>query len=325
MKNFGITKKDLSQKLLSELVILGDLKAYLIREKQILSTPFPNNKIKSLKKIIPKKTFEKIDTIDGYQNVKLRNSFFILNPKILDFPVQGLINCLTNKASLNHKICNLDFDIKLKDIESDIKKNILKIKYPSFTSADNNNLRKSILLLNFVLNEESRPQDKLCFSQKILNKISVFRESKDILEYLAKKGKKGKKRKLKLLLDEIPQEVDAEDLVSFFSSLSLDITPLWKYLHIKKKEYLYRNFALYKDMRFENFTWAKRKLMPSFTMTMFESSKGRSINNVLPFFRKRFLRVENLSFLNPRFRVVTEKKNSILENLEVLYENFSDS
>ena len=57
MKNFGITKKDLSQKLLSELVILGDLKAYLIREKQILSTPLPNNKIKNLKKIIHKKTF----------------------------------------------------------------------------------------------------------------------------------------------------------------------------------------------------------------------------------------------------------------------------
>ena len=52
MKNFGITKKDLSQKLLSELAILGDLKAYLIREKQILSTPFPNNKIKSLKKFV---------------------------------------------------------------------------------------------------------------------------------------------------------------------------------------------------------------------------------------------------------------------------------
>ena len=325
MKDFGISKKDLDQKLLTSLVILGDVGAYLIREKQIQRTYSSQNKIENLKKIIPLSTLKKIEDIDEYQKSKLRNSFFLLNPKIYDFPVQSLINTIINNPSLNNKLCKLSFEIKLIDIENAIKNNTLKKKYSDFTTADNNNLKKSILLLNFVTNQELRTQNNLCFSKEILEKISGFSDSKDVYKYLIKTGKGGDKHKLKEIFKEMPEDVAIKDLFSFLTSLSTDIALIWNSLHSRKRDYLLNNFSLYKKMRFENFSWAKRKILPAYAVTMFESSNGRKINNIKPFFMKRFLRVENLSFLDPKFRVVTEKKDSILKNLDILYKNFHDA
>ena len=78
-----------------------------------------------------------------------------------------------------------------------------------------------------------------------------------------------------------------------------------------------------RQIKFEKLPWSKRKLMPSFAIASFESSKARNIKHIQPFFRKRFLRAQNLSFLDPKFRVITEKKGSILENLKILKDNYS--
>ena len=68
---------------------------------------------------------------------------------------------------------------------------------------------------------------------------------------------------MKKLLTDFPEEVSVKDTVNFLSSLSTDITPIWRNLHRKKKDYLYGNYALYKKLNLKNFLGQKRKLMPS--------------------------------------------------------------
>jgi hypothetical protein len=323
MKNFGISKKNLNDSLLNELILIGNIAAYLIKVKKFSLGLSANKKIEHLNRMIPKNTLQKIKNLDAIEASQIRNSFFSLNLKIYEFPVHGMINSITNKSTLNNKIINLDPDLKLKDIEYLLRKGTFKDKFSKFTAADENNLRRSIILFNCILSEGLRPQDNLCFSSEILSEISFLRNKKEILNFLVKKAKKGNKLKVKKLLTDFPEEVSVKDTVNFLSSLSTDITPIWRNLHRKKKDYLYGNYALYKKIKFEKLPWSKRKLMPSFAIASFESSKARNIKHIQPFFRKRFLRAQNLSFLDPKFRVITEKKGSILENLKILKENYS--
>lgn len=323
MEKFGILKKDLDQKLLTEAVLMGSLGAYLIKEREFMMTPFSRKKIEQLNKLVPKSTLDKLENLNDYEKSKARNTFFALSPKIYELPITALINSITNNPSLNTKLIDLGHEVKLNDIEIIMRKGTFKKRYAQFTTADCNTLRKSIILLNCIFSEEIRPQNNLCFSKTILDDIVLLNKSEDVLDYLVKKAKKGNKKKVKEVLIDLPEEISTKELISFFSSLSTDISKIWPVLTVRKKRYLYDNYALFKSMNFESFTWSKRKLMPSFAITSFESSKGRNISYILPFFRKRFLRVQNLSFLDPEFRVMTDGKNSLLENLEILKDNFS--
>ncbi len=316
MIKFGIEKKILDKDLVSELIKIESIGAYLIREKR-----HPMS-IEGLKKILSKDMIEKIELLKPQEKTKIRNSFFVLRSQIFDFPLQALINTLNNKERLNHKICSFDHNVLLRDIEFKIRKNTLKKSHKEFTTADTNNLRKSILILNSILAEGLRPMNNLCINQGLMDDLACLKETKSIKNNLITLAKRNKK-KLRHYLDFLSDDIDPKDMIGFLSSLSLDITPLWSGLHPKKKDYLYSNFSLYKNMKFENFTWTKRKSLPSFAMLTWENSDGRKIKTIEPFFKKRFFRVQNMAFLDEKFRVITEQRDSILDNLDIFHRNFS--
>ena len=218
----GITNTNLKKQFISFLCNQGCLPAYhfyrdnLSRQNDVGW----QNSILSVKNRIERKLKITISD-DPIHRIKEKAKLLRLNREIINLPMRALINPYNNQK-LNEKLFIFSPSDKIKDYKYAITNNSLKRMDQKFTTADVNNIRASIIWLNwFMFNEDilkqpTRPQNVgLCLTQDAL-----VVHAQDGLEGLYKIAK-YKKRELRKLFNSFPDDAAAQ--ASFLSAASTQL------------------------------------------------------------------------------------------------------
>lgn len=311
----GITNTNLKKQFISFLCHQGCLPAYhfyrdnLSRQNDVGW----QNSILSVKNRIERKLKITISD-DPIHRIKEKAKLLRLNREIINLPMRALINPYNNQK-LNEKLFIFSPSDKIKDYKYAITNNSLKRMDQKFTTADVNNIRASIIWLNwFMFNEDilkqpTRPQNVgLCLTQDAL-----VVHAHDGLEGLYKIAK-YKKNDLKKLLELFPNDTQAQ--ASFLSAASTKLNECINYRMTETRLInLFRCYQYFSDAHAKIF---KLRRMPNYYMYNPNILKTQIYLKAL--FDLGYDRMQNLKFLNNENLDIVRNK----EIYGILAKNFSD-
>ena len=310
----GITNKNLKDKFILFLCNQGCLPAYHFYRDRLSRQNDKNwqSKINKIKTKIERQNQITISD-DPHNRIREKGKLLKLNREIIKLPMRALINPFNNQK-LNEKLFAFSPSDRIEDYKYAITNNMLKKRDQKFTTADINNIRVSILWLNwFMFNEDilkqpTRPNNVgLCLTQDAL-----LVHSKDGLEGLYKIAK-YKKRELKRLFNEFPNDLAAQQ--SFLSAASTKLNECINYRMTETRiSNLFRCYQYFSDAHSKVF---KLRRMPNYYMYNPNILKTQKYLNAL--FDLGYNRMQNLRFLNNENKDIVRNK----EIYRILAKNFS--
>ena len=319
MRNFGIEPKKVPNDFLREISAFGCLPAYFVYIKRLKPHVYKEMKNKNtLDKRLNSQILNEIKNTSLEDQITLRGIFFQINFSALcKYPIQSLISFSTNR-NVNRKLKNLSHDILLEDVEKKIASKNLKIKIEDieFTNFEKKMLRNSVLWLNW--DRTYKKENKLCFSKNILQDVATKKTLNAAIKSIMKHKKtKNKKRKLKKIFDSVDKNLKPIAFSYYLASLSKSIKREWNMLLEKDKKLLFDAYFRFGISEYPS-TFNK---LPIFFLHYVSDINIKTLVNL---YSSGLRKISDMRFLDERF----EKKNqdkSFIENIDLLYEVFSDS
>ena len=195
----GISNKLLSSKFILYLCHQGCMPAYYYyHDSQRMSRDKAwRTRVNKVKNTIEKKFSFKIND-DPIFSLTEKSKLLKIKKIVLELPMRSLISPF-NQNTLNEKLYSFSTADIIGEHKLGISRNSLKKRDTKFTSADINNIRRSIIWLNWFMYDENimkkstRPENvNLCLSSDAVNTFAV--EGFDGLYNIAKYKKKSIKK-----------------------------------------------------------------------------------------------------------------------------------
>lgn len=311
---FGIDRKILDEKFLRKLSMEGCLPAFFVLKNRIgRSNP---KKIEHLLKRLPKHSYDRISKSDSLQELELRKKLLPISKRLLEMPMQALINPM-NGLKTNERLKNCRQDT-IKDYEMAIRRKILVYKDLKIVPKDINKIRKAIIWLNWFVQNGPTKKSDMCFSKDNLDIIAVSKDKEVALKKLFEKVKRDK-RKLKKIFNLIPDDFDKKDLLSYFSSLSIKLSDHWSFIRAQKKNDLFQAYAMF----LEDKPNANKFQFPIFYL--FNTDYLNNLDHLEELSNLGYKRISDLGFLNLKIESNTkDREKSIFNETAILEEKFSD-
>ena len=312
----GITNRLLKEKFLLQIADQGCLPAfYYYKEIQRISaTRDWFSRVQKVKNRIEKKFAIKIDD-DPILAINQRSKILKIRNSVLDLPMRALISPF-NKHTLNEKLYNFSTADLIRDYKLEIARNSLKKRDIRFTVADHNNIRRSIIWLNWFMFDESfekkpaTPENvSLCLS---LDARAVFiSDGFDGLYNIAK----YKKRDLKKLFEHKFSE-DKKASSAFLSLASIELNILIN--HGMTPLRLDNLFRCYEHFITSHRKPVDKRRMPNYYM--YNPNILKTQKNLEKLFGIGYSRMQHLRFLD------RNNKNIVTDNTVygILHKNFSN-
>jgi hypothetical protein len=310
----GITNTSLKEKFILFLCHQGCLPAYHFYRDHLSRQNDRGWQVRvSAVKVKIEKKFQISISDDPLERIKEKAKLLKLNKGVINLPMRALINPYNNQK-LNEKLFAFSPSDTIKDYKYAISNNSLKRMDQNFTTADVNNIRASIIWLNwFMFNEDilkqpTRPNNVgLCLTQDAL-----LINAHDGLEGLYKIARYNK-RDLKRLFKSFPDDLNAQ--TSFLSAAS---TKLGESINHRMSETRINNlFRCYQYFSDAHSTVFKLRRMPNYYMYNPNILKTQRYLNVL--FDLGYNRMQNLRFLHNKNKDIVRNK----EIYGILAKNFS--
>ena len=310
MSIYKITNKHLDDKFLKYLTLQGSKPAFAFLAYQLNRQPAKRKDINIIKKNAKKRNPDIKFEFDSIAAIKEKKNLMSIKREIQNFPMRALINPWNNDK-LNIKLSEFDHTKKIKKYSFGIGANNLSHRGVKFTSADLNNIRQSIIWLNWFtydIPKISRPaRNQLCISPTALS-IVISSDLNELYKYA-----RYEKKILKKYFNLFPEK--KSHYVSFLSSASVELGELFAHrIPENQINNLIRSYEYFIDSgnnimetnHFPNYYMYNPLIIKKQKnlRLLFELGYNRMIN-------MKFLQRENLPFLNK------------IELYEALSKNFS--
>ncbi len=312
---FGIKNTILNDKFVLFLIDQGCMPAYYYYRSSISRSGdrFWTVKVGKLKKKIEKK-FNFLINEDPHYALVQKSKILKIHQKVLDLPMRALIYPF-NGNTLNQKLYKFSTSDTLREFKRDIANGSLKKREIRFTSADHNNIRRSIVWLNWFMFDEnimkktSRIENvSLCLSQDAVTVFAV--EGFDGLYKISKKNK----RKLMACFRKFPD--DKQATMSFLSLASMELNGLINFrMSPLRLENLFRCYQYFIDSHSKP---TDKRRMPNYYM--YNPNILKTQKNLELLFRLGYMRMQHMKFLDSKNAEIVRDK----EIYQLFHENYSD-
>ncbi len=311
---FGIQNTILNDKFVLFLIDQGCMPAYYYyRAKQSrIGDRHWIIRVRKLKNKIEKKFNFSINEDANYALLE-KSKILKIHQKILDLPMRALIYPF-NGDKLNQKLYQFSTRDTIRDFKREISNGSLKKRDIKFTAADHNNIRRSIIWLNWFIFDENIMKKTtrienvdLCLSQDAVHVFAI-----DGFPGLLEITKKNK-RKLKECFDKFPDNKQA--CMSFLSLASIELNSLLNYrMSPIRLENLFRCYQYFIDSHSKP---TDKRRMPNYYMYNPNILKTQKYLELL--YKLGYMRMQHMKFLDSKNANIVRDK----EIYHLLHENYS--
>ena len=310
MSTYKITNKLLDEKFLKYLAYQGSVPALSFLISKLNKEPHRRKDIPNIRSYSQKRNPQMKVTYNAIEAISHKKNLLSIDKQLQSFPMKSLINPWNNEK-LNIKLSAFNSSKRIKRYAFSISANNLSHRGEKFTSADINNIRQSIIWLNwfhFNAPKISRPsQNQLCMSTKALS-IAVTGDLNELYKF-AKYDKKILKKYFEIFSD------TKKSYISFLSSASIELGEFFAHrIRKNQTENLVRCYEYFIDAgnsiketnQYPNYFMFNPLIIKNQKnlKLLFELGYNRMIN-------MKFLQRENLALLNKE------------DLYQVLHRNFS--
>ena len=301
---FGIHNKILNDKFVLFLIDQGCMPAYYYYRASISRSGdrFWTVKVSKLKNKIEKK-FNFLINDDPHYALVQKSKIIKIHQKALDLPMRALIYPF-NGDKLNQKLYQFSTRDRLRDFRREIANGSLRKRETKFTTADHNNIRRSIVWLNWfmfdenIMNKSTRVENvDLCLSQ---DAVAVFAiEGFDGLYRISKKNKK----RLKACFNKFPDNKQA--CMSFLSLASVELNSLINYRMSKLRlDNLFRCYQYFIDSHSKP---TDKRRMPNYYM--YNPNILKTQKNLELLFKFGYMRMQHMKFFDSKNAEIVRDKD----------------
>ena len=310
MSVYKITNKHLDDKFLKHLAYQGSVPAFSFFIDRLNKEPHRRKDIPKFKSYAKKRHPDMRINFNAIEAIAHKKNLISIDKELQNFPMKALINPWNNEK-LNIKLSSFNSSKRIKKYSFSIGANNLSHRGEKFTSADMNNIRQSIIWLNwFHLNSPkiSRPgQNQLCLNSHALS-IVLAGDLNELLKY-AKYDKKVLKKYFSIFSD------NKKCYLSFLSSASLELGELFAHrIRLNQIENLVRCYECFidagNDLRETN-------QYPNYFM--FNPLIIKNQKNLKLLFELGYNRMINMKFLQRENLILLDKQDLYV----ALHRNFS--